>query len=112
MPLWGWANFAVPLFRCSPTILGSYIHPEQQWTSSYYVGISVMTLALVAVLRVKNARVWWLAAVALGGLLLALGDRGILYDVVRRIFPPLGLARYPIKFIVITVFALPLLAAF
>jgi hypothetical protein len=112
MPLWGWANMAVPLFRCSPTILGSYIHAEQQWTSSYYVGISVMTLALAAVFRVRQTRVWWLAAVALGGLLLALGDKGILYDLVRRVFPPLGLARYAIKFIVLTVFALPLLAAF
>jgi hypothetical protein len=112
MPLWGWANLGVPLFRCSPTILGSYIHAEQQWTSSYYVGISVMALALVAVFRVRNARVWWLAGIALGGLLLALGDRGIFYDLLRRIFPPLGLARYPIKFVILTVFALPMLAAY
>jgi hypothetical protein len=112
MPSWGWANLVVPLFHCSPTILGSYVQADQQWTSSYYLGIGVLALALIAAIRCRNPRVWWLSGVTLGGMVLALGDKGILYDVIHRAVPALELARYPIKFIVLTVFALPLLAAF
>jgi len=35
MPADGLANFLVPLFHCSKTILGPYIQVNQQWTSSY-----------------------------------------------------------------------------
>jgi len=112
MCAWGWANFIVPLFRCSKSILGPYYQVEQQWTSSYYVGIGVVALAVVAVSRVKAPRVWWLAATAVGGIVLALGPNSFLYPLVRHIVPAFGLVRYPIKFIVPTVFALPLLAGF
>lgn len=112
LPAWGWANFIVPLFRCSRSILGPYFEAHQQWTSSYYLGIGVLALALAGVCQLKTPRIWWLMTAALGGFLLALGDNGFLYPLITRLFPAFGLARYPIKFIVPTVLALPLLAAF
>ena len=112
MPSWGWANLLVPLFRCSRSILGPYFQVEQQWTSSYYLGIGVVALATVAVWKAGTLRVWWLAFAALFGLGLALGENGVLHRLVKPIFPALELARYPIKFVVPTVFAFPMLAAF
>jgi hypothetical protein len=112
MPSWGWANFIVPLFRCSRSILGPYYQTQQQWTSSYYTGIGILALAVVSVWRVRAPRVRWLAGATLAGIILALGANSFLYAIIKCVFPGIGLARYPIKFIVPTVFALPLLAAF
>src|SRR5205823_3249420 len=47
MPGWGWANFLVPLFRMTKTSLGVFLQPSQGWTSSYYLGIGVLILALL-----------------------------------------------------------------
>jgi len=111
LPAWGWGNLVLPLFRCSPTILGSYIQPEQQWISSYYVGVAVVSLALGTALRPTKRRTWWLVGVGILGLLLALGEHGFLYGALKHLLPIVGLVRYPVKFILFTVFALPLLAA-
>ena len=46
MPSWGLANFLVPLFRCSRSILGPYFQIDQQWTTSYYCGVIVLALYL------------------------------------------------------------------
>jgi hypothetical protein len=111
MPLWGLANFLVPLFHCDKTILGTYIQVDQQWTSSYYVGVGVIALAIIGAWKARSNRVWWLGGVAIAGILLALGEHGFIYPIAKRVFPLFGLIRYPIKFIVLTIFALPLLAA-
>ena len=112
MPGWGWANFFVPLFHCSPSIIGIYSPDDQQWTSSYYLGIGVVALALLALVQSRGARVWWLAGAIVTGVVLAMGGNAHVYDWVRRVFPLMGVMRYPIKIVVLTVFALPLLSAF
>lgn len=112
MPLWGWANLLVPLFHCSPSIVGVYSQDAQQWTSSYYAGIGVTALALLGALRWRERRSLMLGLAAVLSLVLALGDAGGLYPVLKRIVPVFGLVRFPIKFVVATLFALPLLAAF
>jgi hypothetical protein len=112
MPIWGWANLIVPLFHCSPSRLGVFSQAEQQWTSSYYLGIGTLALALIAVTHVRRPRARYLAAVACGGLALALGESGLILKWLKQLCPVIGLVRFPIKFIVLTVFALPLLAAF
>ena len=112
MPAWGWANFLVPLFRCTRLTLGSYAQVGQGWTSSYYVGIGVLALAAVALAKARTPRVWWLGAVALSGMTLALGDNVFLYAMIQRIFAPLGSTQNPIQFVVLAIFAFPLLAAF
>ena len=55
MPIWGWANFLVPLFRTSPNSQGLFMQPGQYWTSSYYAGIGTVLLVAVAV-RAGTAR--------------------------------------------------------
>ncbi|MDB6124147.1 MAG: hypothetical protein JWQ71_3140 [Pedosphaera sp.] len=112
MPAWGWANLLVPLFHCSPSILGVYSQDEQQWTSSYYMGIGVLALAMLAVWRCRQWRVYALAAFAVGGVVLAMGENTFVYQSIKKVLPLVGVMRYPIKFVAFTVFALPLLAAF
>jgi hypothetical protein len=112
IPLWGWANLFVPLFHCYKAPLGVYFQPWQDWTSSYYLGAGVLTLGLLALVLARTPRVWLLAGLAVFGFVVALGDQGMLYTVMLKLFPALGFMRYPIKFAFLTVFATPLLAAF
>jgi hypothetical protein len=112
MPAWGLANFFVPLFHCIRTRLGPFIQVNQQWTSSYYAGIGTMTLAMVGIWKVHRRIVWWLGALLLVGLFLALGENSAAYLALAKAMPALSFIRYPIKFLTLAVFALPLLAAF
>ena len=111
MPLWGWANFFVPLFGCTPSVVGVYSQDAQQWTSSYYMGIGVVAFSLLA-FRARDTRVKWIAGIAIAGLVFSLGEGGYVYAGLKRILPVLGFIRFPIKYVVLVVFALPLLAAF
>jgi hypothetical protein len=112
MPAWGWANFLVPLFRCYPSSQGVFFQYDQFWTSSYYLSIGVLALALIAPWQVRRRRVWLLAALMAVSLVLALGDAGGLYGWLRRMVPLIGFMRFPIKFVVLTVFIVPVLAAY
>lgn len=110
MPAWGWANLLVPLFHCRVVGPGIFFQPNQNWTSSYYLGIGALALAILAVTRRREPRVWVIGAAALLGLLLALGDRAYIYSLLHTAVPLLGFMRFPIKFVVLPVFAVPLLA--
>jgi hypothetical protein len=112
MPVWGWANFLVPLFRTSPTSQGLFMQHGQYWTSSYYAGIGTVFLSAVAARRVRDWRVRVLAGLLCLGLILALGNSGFLYRGLRLCCPGLGFVRYPVKFVVLVLAVAPLLAAF
>ena len=111
MPLWGWANFLVPLFGCTPSVTGVFSQDAQQWTASYYLGLGTVVFALLA-WRAREARVKWVFGLALAGLFFALGESAYVYAGLKKIIPPLGFIRFPIKYVVLVIFALPLLAAF
>jgi hypothetical protein len=111
MPITGWANLLVPLFHCQASVQGVFFQSGQYWTSSYYAGAATLALALFAVMATKEWRIRGVALLALLGLLLALGDAGVVYAALKRVVPQLGFIRFPIKFVVLTVFTLPLLAA-
>jgi hypothetical protein len=111
MPAWGWANFLVPLYRNYLTPLGLYAQPDQYWIPSYYLGVGVVALALLAVSLVHRPRVWLLAALSAFCLLLALGRHGWLYSALKSALPGLGFMRYPIKFVMLPMVLSPLLAA-
>jgi hypothetical protein len=110
MPAWGWANYLVPLFRNFSTPEG-YVQPEQYWIPSYYLGVTVTALALLACTLARQPRIALTAAVTVFCLLLALGNHGLIYSVAKRVVPGLGFMRYPIKFVLLPTFLLPLLAA-
>ncbi len=46
------------------------------------------------------------------GLLLALGNDGFVYAWLKTAVPAIGFARYPVKFVALPIFAIPLLAAY
>ncbi|PYI84975.1 MAG: hypothetical protein DME26_12145 [Verrucomicrobia bacterium] len=112
MPGWGWANFLVPLFHCFETPQGVFFQYDQGFLSSYYLGIGVIALAILGVASVRRAEVWLLGALALFSLIMALGESALLYSWLKRVFPPLAIGRFPVKFVFLTAFAVPLMAAF
>ncbi|MBC8002004.1 MAG: hypothetical protein H7X97_05400, partial [Opitutaceae bacterium] len=112
MPATGWANFLVPLFRAVESTTGVFMQYDQFWTSSYYLGVGVILLALVGALIVRNARVYALGLLALLGLMLAMGNDGFLLPVLHKLFPASGYMRFPIKLVMLTMVTVPLLAAY
>lgn len=110
MPIWGWANFLVPLWRAFPSYHGVPAQLDQYWTSTYYVPLAAVAAALLGWRGGWRQRL--LAALALFGALLALGNAGWIYKALREVFPPLSFMRFPIKFVVLPVFILPWLAAY
>ena len=112
MPGTGWANFLVPIFHCFSANQGVFFQYDQWWTSSYYLGIGPLALALFAAWRVRERRVWLLAAASGLSIILALGDNGYIYTWLRQAVPQFGFLRYPIKFVVLAIFCFPLLTAY
>lgn len=112
MPGWGWANFLVPMAFGRTWTEGVFFQYEQSWTSSYYLGIGALWLALLAVWTVRERRVWLLGAVAMVALIFALGENTFVYPALRKIIPQLSLMTYPIKYVIFVALLAPLLAAF
>jgi len=112
MPPWGWANFLVPLFRYGQTPQGFWIQVGQEFLSSYYLGLAPLALALLAVWKARERRVWLLAGATAFVLVMALGDAGFLYTALKNVLPGSLIARFPVKFVLLAAFTVPLLAAF
>ena len=112
MPGWGWANLLVPMFHYAQTPQGVFFQQGQQFLTSYYLGTGALLLALLAIWQVRQRRVYFLAAIALLGLILALGENGFLLHWLKQTVPALGFIRYPVKYVVLAAIAIPLLAAY
>jgi hypothetical protein len=112
MPGWGWANFLVPLFHTYKIPQGPCFQHQQGFMTSYYPGVAVLVLAGWAAWRVRIARVWALGALVLFSWIFALGESGFVFAWVKRAVPLVGFARFPIKFILLGAFVLPLLSAY
>jgi hypothetical protein len=110
LPPSGLANFFVPLFHSERSLSGVFMQHEQGWTSSYYVGVLPLALALLALWRARDGRTLALAGMALAGVLLAWGNAGFVLNALKHVIPLLGFIRFPVKFIILTVFCLALLA--
>lgn len=117
MPGFGLANFLVPLAFGNTLNAGIFFQHGQYWTSSYYLGLGTLWLALLAAFSVgrnsveSKSKKRLLGAIALIALLCALGENTPFYPLVRKIIPQLSFITYPIKFVMLAVFAAPLLAA-
>jgi len=112
MPGWGWANFLVPLFHTYKIPQGPCFQHQQAFMTSYYPGVAVLVLAGWAAWRIRTARVWALGALVLFSWIFALGESGFIFAWVKRAVPLVGFARFPIKFILLAAFVLPLLSAY
>jgi hypothetical protein len=111
MPPWGWGNFLVPVYQTSRW-QQIVVQRDQYWTSSYYAGIGVLFLAALALWRRREWRVWLLGGFLGASLVLALGDNGFVFPWLKRLFPFVGMFRYPVKFVILTLATMPLLAAY
>jgi len=114
MPPSGVLNFFAPLFHMFRTYQGGFVQIEQSWTGAYYVGAAALALAALALILIRKgpARPLLVAALAIltvWSVAMAMGDKG-LYGIALRAFPPLGFLRFPVKFVITAIFALPLLA--
>jgi hypothetical protein len=112
MPGWGWANFLVPMSFGSTVTEGVFFQHGQYWTSSYYLGIGTLWLALLALLGVSERRVRLLGTAAAIAMLFAFGENTPVYPELRKLFPELSLVTYPIKYVLVIAFVAPLLAGF
>ncbi len=116
MPGWGWANFLVPMAFGSTVTEGIFFQHGQYWTSSYYLGLGTLWLALLAFRAgresvVSKDKLRSLGAIAITGLVLALGDNTPVLPALRQLLPQLSFITYPIKYFAVVIFAAPLLAA-
>ena len=112
MPGWGWVNFLVPMAFGSTHTEGIFFQHGQYWTSSYYVGLGALWLALLALWKIRERRVWLLGAAAIIALLFALGENTPVLPALRKLLPQLSFITYPVKYVSVVVFVAPLLAAF
>jgi hypothetical protein len=112
MPARGWANFLVPMAFGTTLNQNLFFQYGQYWTSSYYVGVGTLVLAVLALWKARGCRIWVLAGIAALGFVLASGDNLFVSRWIRRVVPQLSLVTYPIKYIALSVFSLPLLAGF
>jgi hypothetical protein len=108
LPAWGWANLILPMFHAFKTPEGTFFQYGQEFFSSTYLGISMVSLATVGALKDLRSRLCGGAVVVFA--VLALGSHGLLYDWIRSAIPFLGLARYPVKFLLLLPLLMPLLA--
>jgi Bacterial membrane protein YfhO len=112
MPGHGWANFLVPMAFGAVRGEGIFFQIGQAWTSSYYLGMATLLLALVAIWKCRDRRVWLLVIIPAVGVLCALGGNTPIFPIVRKLFPQLAFITYPVKYLLLVTFVAPLLAAF
>jgi hypothetical protein len=111
MPATGPANFLVPMAFGTTGSGGVFFQPGQSMTGSYYLGIATIWLALLSLICLRERRVWLLAGIASVGLVCALGEHTPVLPSLRKLVPQLSMITYPIKYVMVVVFAAPLLAA-
>jgi hypothetical protein len=112
LPLRGWANFLVPMAFGGTWDMGVFYQYGQEWTSSYYLGIGALWLALLAFFKNRERRAVLLGTIAIVAVIFALGENTFIYPALRRILPQLRLITHSIKYLAVLIFIVPLLAAF
>jgi hypothetical protein len=112
IPRWGWANLFVPLYRMHGTGAGVFFQKDQNLTSSYYGGIAVIVAAFLALMWIRNRRVWFLFGATVIAFVFAMGSNTPIYEWLRKAFPAIGFMRYSSKAVISMAFTLPALAAF
>ncbi|MBI3932199.1 MAG: YfhO family protein [Acidobacteria bacterium] len=101
-----WAS--LPL---QPSLATTLLGFKEPWLHSIFFGVPALALVLAGAIS-RQPRSLFLAAVAVGSLLVALGRYGWAYDAAVFLMPPLKMLRYPVKAMVLSAFAWSLLAGF
>ncbi len=101
------------LYALSPQSLLSVFIPGLDKNANPFIGVIAMSLALLGLaLGWRDARIRWLAAVALFGLLFALGPMNPLHGILYALVPLFEKARVPAAGIIAFNLAVPVLVAF
>jgi hypothetical protein len=111
MPGHGWANFLVPMAFGAVRGEGIFFQDGQAWTSSYYLGMATLLLALLTIWKFRDRRVCLLTVVVVIAVICALGENTPIFPAVRKLIPQLGFVTYPVKYLLLVTFIAPLLAA-
>jgi hypothetical protein len=112
MPGWGLVNYLVPMAFGGIWNAGVFFQYGQSWTSSYYLGLGTLWLALLAIWTLRERRVRLIGAAAVVALVFALGENTPVLPLVRKLIPQLSFITYPVKYVLLVTFLAPLLAAF
>ena len=112
MPGWGWANFIVPLFHYYETYQHTFTQTGQAFITSYYYPLGLIFLALFSLFKIKDKRILLLVFLTVLSLILSLETDGYLFNFLSNYLPFFDKIRYPVKFILLTSFTIPLLAGF
>lgn len=108
----GWVNFLVPMAFGRTLGEGIFFQKDQNWTSSYYLGMGTLWLALLAFWKGRDRRVYLLGILSAIAVIFALGANTPIFPAIRKVFPQFGWVTYPVKYLLVVMFAAPLLAAF
>ncbi|MBL6765989.1 MAG: YfhO family protein, partial [Verrucomicrobiae bacterium] len=106
-----WVNLFFPAFETAEGNQGAYFQISQSWTRTFYPGLAVLLFGACALHRGADRRVPVLLAASLAMIGLAAGESGVLYDLIGSVLP-VGVMRYPVKFLIFLTPVLPLLAAY
>jgi len=105
-------NLIAPLLNTFQWNYGVFFQKDQYWTSSTYISLTVVWLAIAGSIYGKTRLKIIAVLFALVGIFLSMGNNSFLYPLATRISGILELIRFPVKFIILSVFLIPLLAAF
>ncbi len=110
-PIWGLGDFFAPIFHSFKTPEGIFFQKGQEFINSCYFGL--VTLAFIGLIwrRPRHPLAMPMAALLGFLILMAMGDRTFLYPALRKLLPFVGLARFPVKFILPAMILVPALAA-
>ena len=84
----------------------------QLWLDTVYIGIFPLCFTALYLLRRRCAYKLFLISVALLGLFLALGSYNPLLSFIMHTIPALRLMQYPVKFLLLSAFALAVMSGF
>ena len=112
LPGHGLANFLLPMAFGHILGEGIFFQNGQYWTSSYYLGMAALCLALLAFWKNKDRRVWLFGAFIFVAILFAFGANTPVLPFFRKVIPQISFVTYPIKYLLLVAFIVPLLAAF
>jgi hypothetical protein len=111
LPGRGWVNFLVPMAFGNTWDMGVFYQYGQEWTSSIYLGIGGLWLAVLAFAGGRTPRIRLLCALAAVAFVFAMGENGFVLPALQKVIPQLHLITHSIKYIAIVIFIAPLLAA-